>query len=243
MCSVFRRHAFLIAAQNPDPSIITIPPQNIVGCYGRISTFYCGSNRTDTIRIFWIVLKNGTTLNDYEMKVRKILPAEYTTGSDFTTLSILGLPINDNLLIICNMITNDSTADTASATFNVAPALPPIKDLNVRFEENLMICSWTPPDCLPQNYTYVLVSNDTVTVSTSNTTEPEYTMQNVSSCTNYTVSVTVIDTGSTEEYESVPTTVIEQNDFLGGWYNIITCDFVSKKKEPIGRQSVYKKFV
>ena len=85
-----------------------------------------------------------------------------------------------------------------------------------------MIATWTAPSCLPVNYCYhVTVSNDTMTITTTNTTSTQYQMLTVSSCVNYTISVTVMDTGP-GGYESGTTNVTGESPFTEGM-RIIVC--------------------
>ena len=162
---------------------------------------------------------DANPLTEQELQSRGIYNDPATNDRNVIfTLNITGQHINNGVVVVCNAISVGSAVpDVRKAEFTLNTL--PVKDLGVRFNPlgQIMNSSWVPPHCLPLNYTYrVLVSNDTMIVTTSNTTEPEYTMQNVSSCTNYTVNVTVIDTGSTEGFESVPTAKTEQSDFLGG---------------------------
>ena len=161
---------------------------------------------------------DGNTLTQQEYESRGIYADPITTDRNISTLNITGLHNNNGVVVVCSALIAGSAVPVVKKALFTLTTLP-VKNLGVHFNPlgQIMISSWVPPHCLPLNYTYhVLVSNDTMTVTTSNTTEPEYTMQSVSSCTNYTVSVTVIDTGSTEGYESVPTTATERSDFLGG---------------------------
>ena len=94
--------------------------------------------------------------------------------------------------------------------------IPTVRDLDVQFNNSVMIATWTAPSCLPVNYCYhVTVSNDTMTITTTNTTSTQYQMLAVSSCVNYTISVTVMDTGP-EGYESGTTYVTGNSPFNEG---------------------------
>ena len=76
------------------------------------------------------------------------------------------------------------------------------------FDNDIMTSTWSQPSCVPVNYSYqVNINNDTLIVT--NTTL-QYT---VSSCQNYTVSVTVIDTEQPQYHSD---TVNETTNYIGG---------------------------
>ena len=194
--------------------IITSSISDIVGCYEGISTFYCESNRTDIFTIFWSVHADGKSLSNKEMKMREI-SIETNVTSAISTLSITGLPINDGVIVVCNaVITGSYESDAQSATFTVSD-IPPVTDLNVEFELNLLVCTWSLPLCLPIDYVYdIKITFDNMTVN-HNTTELNYT-QEVGPCrNNYIVSVQVVSTGQTQ-YQSMHTVVSKQSNNSAG---------------------------
>ena len=112
-----------------------------------------------------------------------------TINNDTNSLSIIGLPINNGISIGCNMVTSSPPyTETVRATFTVVYAFP-VENLTIEFNDNIMTSTWSQPSCVPVNYSYhVNINNDTLIVTNTTLQYP------VSSCQNYTVSITIIDT-------------------------------------------------
>ncbi len=175
--------------------IITVPPVDTTGCYNGISQFYCESDRNDTLTIDWLINSNSITEQDKETHGITI---------NNNSLSILGLPINNDITIGCTIAVNTPPySETKSATFTVIE-IPSVNNVTVVFNDTIMSITWSPPSCVPVNHSYIVtITNDSTTV-TNTTTELYYTIL-VSPCSsNYTVSITVIDVGFTQ-YQSIPT--------------------------------------
>ena len=88
--------------------------------------------------------------------------------------------------------------------------------LTIVFDNDIMTSTWSQPSCIPVNYSYhVNINNETLIVTN---TILQYT---VSSCQNYTVNVTVIDTEQ-PQYHSDTVTGRNDTDFFGGnaWIHI-----------------------
>ena len=204
--------------------IITSFPSDPVVCYGGVSTLYCGSNRNDVIAISWSVLVDGSTLTTSELEAIGIHTENNIITEDNAT-AVITIPGSDDTngvtAIICIASTSSFSSDHKSTIFTVTD-IPAVRDLDVQFNDSVMIATWTAPSCLPVNYCYhVTVSNDTMTITTTNTTSTQYQMLAVSSCVNYTISVTVMDTGP-EGYESGTTNVTGESPFTEGM-RIIVC--------------------
>ena len=197
--------------------IITSFPSDPVGCYGGVSTLYCGSNRSDIIVLFWSVLVDGITLTTSESEAIGI-HAENNIITEDNATAVITIPGSDDTNgadIHCTAVTDSFNLHQESTPFTVTD-IPAVTDLDVQFNDSVMIATWTAPSCLPVNYCYhVTVSNDTMTITTTNTTSTQYQMLAVSSCVNYTISVTVMDTGP-GGYESGTTNVTGESHFTEG---------------------------
>ena len=170
-------------------SIITVPPVDTIGCYGGISTFYCESNRSDVLAINWLIGGNSITEQDKE--------THGITINNDNSLSIMGLPINNGIIIGCTVIVSTPfSTENKGATFTVNDPFP-VQSLTIQFNNDTMTCTWSQPSCVPVNYSYhVNINNESLIVT--NTTTIQYT---VSFCQSYTVSVTVMDT-TQPQYQS-----------------------------------------
>ena len=203
--------------------IITSFPSDPVVCYGGVSTLYCGSNRNDVIAISWSVLVDGITLTTSELEAIGIHTENNIITEDNATavITIPGSDDTNDVDIACIAVTDSFNLEQNSIFLTVTD-IPAVRDLDVQFNDSVMITTWTAPYCLPVNYCYhVTVSNDTMTITTTNTTSTQYQMLAVSSCVNYTISVTVMDTGP-GGYESGTTNVTGVSPFTEGM-RIIVC--------------------
>ena len=184
-------------------------------CYGGVSTLYCGSNRSDIANMTWSVLVDGITLTTSELEAIGIHTENNIITEDNAVITIPGSDDTNGVSITCTAVTDSFNLEQQSTPFNVTD-IPAVRDLDVQFNDSVMIATWTAPSCLPVNYSYhVTVSNDTMTITTTNTTSTQYQMLAVSSCVNYTISVTVMDTGP-EGYESGTTNVTGNSPFTEG---------------------------
>ena len=204
--------------------IITSFPSDPVVYYGGVSTLYCGSNRSDINTLSWSVLVDGSTLTTSELEAIGIHTKNNIITEDNAT-AVITIPGSDDTngvtAILCIASTSSFDFDYKSIPFTVTD-IPPVRDLDVQFNDSVMIATWTAPSCLPVNYCYhVTVSNDTMTITTTNTTSTQYQMLAVSSCVNYTISVAVMDTGP-GGYESGTIIVTGESPFTEGM-RIIVC--------------------
>ena len=202
--------------------IITSFPSDPVGCFGGVSTLYCGSNKNDINTISWSVLVDGITLSTSELEAIGIHTENSIITEDNATavITIPGSDDTNGVDIRCIASTDLPDFDHKSATFAVID-IPAVRYLDVQFNDSVMIATWTAPSCLPVNYCYyVTVSNDTMTITTTNTTSTQYQILAVSSCVNYTISVTVMDTGP-GGYESGTTSVTGSISLAEGMRTII----------------------
>ena len=193
-------------------------------CYGGVSTLYCGSNRSDINILSWSVLVDGSTLTINKLEVIGIQRENNIITEDNATavITIPGSDDTNGVTIACIATTNSFDSEFKVTPFTVTD-IPDVTDLDVQFNNSVMIATWTAPSCLPVNYCYhVTVSNDTMTITTTNTTSTQYQMLAVSSCVNYTISVTVMDTGP-DGYESGTTNVTGESPFTDGMRTIIIC--------------------
>ena len=203
--------------------IITSFPSDPVECYGGVSTLYCGSNMSDVNTLSWSILVNGSTLTTSELEAIGMHTENSIITEDNATavITIPGSDDTNGVDIRCIASTDLPDFDHKSATFTVTD-IPAVRYLDVQFNDAIMIATWTAPSCLPVNYCYnVTVSNDTMTITTTNTTSTQYQMLAVFSCVNYTISVTVMDTGP-GGYESGTTNVTGESPFTEGM-RIIVC--------------------
>ena len=192
-------------------AIISVPPVDTTGCFGAITTFYCESDRDDVLVIAWLI--NSISITEQIKQTQGI-----TINNDTNSLSIVGLPINNGIVIGCTIVTSSPPyTETMGATFTVTD-IPPVENLTIEFNNDDALIKWSPPSCVPVHHLYtVSITNDTATVN-DNTTELYYTIS-VSPCSsNYTVTVTVIDVGFTQ-YQSIPTSEYEEKNNTQG--NII----------------------
>ena len=199
MCIVYNYCCYFIV------SIISVPPVDTTGCYNNISTFYCESNRSNAV-MSWLI--NSNSITEQVKQTRGI-----TINND-TSLSIMGLPINNGITIGCivAVTTPSLQIDSAGAIFTVTD-IPPVEDLTIVFDNDIMTSTWSQPSCVPLNYSYqVNIDNDTLIVT--NTTL-QYT---VYSCQNYTVSVTVMDT-ELPQYHSDTINGSNETGIIGGKLN------------------------
>ncbi len=179
-------------------------------CYGGVSTLYCGSNRSDIATLSWIVQVDGITLTTSELEAIGIHTENSIITEDSATavITIPGSDDTNGVSLACAALTSSFDLEHKSTPFNVTD-IPAVTDLDVQFNDNSTSATWTAPSCLPVNYCYhVTVSNDTMTITTTNTTSTQYQMLAVSSCANYNINVTVMDTGP-GGYESGTTNVTE----------------------------------
>ncbi len=140
-----------------------------------------------------------------------------TIGND-DSLSIMGLPINNDIRIGCTIVVSTPPfTESTSGIFTVTDPFP-ISNLTiiVEFKNDIMTCTWLQPSCVPVNHVYhVDINNESLIVT--NTTTIQYT---VSFCQSYTVSVTVMDTTQPQyQSETVTRTVI--TGFIPGGNNSI----------------------
>ena len=200
--------------------IITSFPSDPVVCYGGVSTLYCGSNSSDNGTLSWSVLVDGISLTTSELEAIGIHTENNIITEDNATavITIPGSDDTNGVTIVCIALTSSFDFDYKSTPFTVTD-IPAVRDLDVQFNDSVMIATWTAPSCLPVNYCYhVTVSNDTMTITTTNTTSTQYQMLAVSSCVNYTISITVMDTGP-GGYESGTTNVTGESPFTEGKSN------------------------
>ena len=160
---------------------------------------------------------DGHTLDPSELEARGI----NTDGDIFTrdgSTAFIIIPSTDNndgIEIVCVAVTSSFKICQESTSFIVTD-IPVVRDLDVQFNDAVMIATWIVPSCLPVNYCYhVTVSNADTTTITTNTTSTQYQMPEVSSCVNYTISVTVMDTGPLG-YESRTAIVTGKSGYVGG---------------------------
>ena len=187
-------------------AIISVPPVDTTGCFGGITTFHCESNRSDVLAIAWLI--NSISITEQVKQTREI-----TINND-NSLSIIGLPDNNDILIGCTVVTSlPPYAETMGATFTVTD-IPPVENMTIEFNNDDALITWSPPSCIPVDHLYtVSITNDTTTVN-DNTTELYYTIP-VSPCSsNYTVTVTVIDVEFTQ-YQSIPTSEYKEKNTQG----------------------------
>ena len=151
---------------------------------------------------------DGITLTTSELEAIGIHTENNIITEDNATavITIPGSDDTNGVDIQCTVVT-DSLELEQKSNFFTAIYISAVRNLDVQFNNSVMIATWTAPSCLPVNYCYhVTVSNDTMTITTTNTTSTQYQMLAVSSCVNYTISVTVMNTGP-GEYESGTTIV------------------------------------
>ena len=191
--------------------IITDSPVDSTTCYGGIATFTRGSDRgSDVAHIQWII--DSEDVNDIYTTERGI--STHTNITDeyaATTLTIVGLHDNHDIIVGCQMIVISPVVDTdtEAATFTVTD-IPPVTNLTIEFTEATMITSWQAPTVLPVDYHYQInISYGSVLV-TNTTVDPVYIMD-ITSCsnTNYTVSVSVVDIGYTQLHSEYTTSTTE----------------------------------
>ena len=163
------------------------------------------------LAISWLI--NSNSITEQVKQTRGI-----TINND-TSLSIIGLPINNGIVIGCTVVvTTPPFSETAGAMFTVTD-IPPVENLTIVFDNDIMISTWSQPSCVPVNYCYhVNINNDTLIVTD---TTLQYT---VSSCQNYTVNVTVVDTEQPQYHSD---TVNETANYIEG--NDSCCKFCKVK--------------
>ena len=189
--------------------IITDPPVDSTTCYGGIVTFTCESDRgSDIAHIQWTI--DSEDINDINTTERGI--STHTNITDeyaATTLTIVGLHDNHDIVVGCQMIVTSPVvdSDTEPATFTVTD-IPPVANLTI---EATMITTWQAPTVLPVDYHYLINTfYGSVLVTNSTTVDPVYIMD-ITSCsnTNYAISVSVVDIGYTHLHSEYTTTEYE----------------------------------
>ena len=173
--------------------VITNPPADVQGCWGGISLFICSTDRNDLVYIQWTI--DGSSLTDVDI-IKRGMSIE--TNSTTSFFNITGLPINHGIIIGCIIVVKSPPyVESISTTFTVDD-IPPVKDLNVTFnEKNIeMIVSWNKPSCLPADYIYIVIIDNGPDVIEDNTTGLAYNV-NYDSCSTHNVSVVVVDNGPT----------------------------------------------
>ena len=159
---------------------------------------------------------DDSSLNNQEMESIGI---QTSNTDDTATINMTGSPDNDGITISCNAIltgiVNGVKYKHKTSIFS-ASDVPTVEGQTVQFIGSLMISTWTAPWCVPEHHHYrVIVYNETTTVSSGTSDTTEYSVNVSSSCTNYTVSVTVVDTGPMG-YQSVPSNVSSLSGFFEG---------------------------
>ncbi len=194
--------------------IITDPPVDSTTCYGGIATLTCGSDRgSDIANIQWTI--DGGDVEDVNTTERGISThTNITNEYAATTLTIVGLHDNHDIIIGCQMITISFDIDTEPATFTVTD-IPPVTNLTIGAT---MITTWQAPTVLPVDYHYhINISYGSVLI-TNTTVDPVYTMD-INSCTNtnYTVSVSIVDIGYTQLHSENTTITTVYGVHEGMW--------------------------
>ena len=180
--------------------IITSFPSDPVGCYGGVSTLYCGSNRSDIGTVYWKIQVNGITLSTEEQDLRNITDEDSNNSTNTATLKIVGISINNGIVIVCTAVTTSYDIEILSDTFTISDDIPPVDNINMTFTTGsvLLTTTWYPPSCIPIDHVYSVTITNTGDNTTAlyNTTDTQLT-HNVTSCNaNYTLTVVVIDTES-----------------------------------------------
>ena len=193
--------------------IITDPPVDSTTCYGGIAIFTCGSDRgSDIANIQW-ALDSQDDLNTTErgISTHTNITDEYAA----TTLTIVGLHDNHDIIVGCQMITTSFDSDTEVATFTVTD-IPPVTNLTIEFTGATMITTWQAPTVLPVDYHYQINISYGSVLITNTTVDPVYIMD-ITSCTNtnYIVSVSVVDIGYTQLHSEYTTSTTEYDVYEG----------------------------
>ena len=193
--------------------IITDPPVDSTTCYGGIATFTCGSDRgSDIANIQW-TLDSQDDFNTTERGVstHTNITDEYAA----TTLTIVGLHDNHDIIVGCTMVSASFDIDTETATFTVTD-IPPVTNLTIEFTGATMITTWQAPTVLPVDYHYQINISYGSVLITNTTVDPVYIMD-ITSCsnTNYTVSVSVVDIGYTQLHSEYTTSTTEYDVYEG----------------------------
>ena len=198
--------------------IITDPPVDSTTCYGGIATFTCGSDRgSDIAHIQWTI--DGDSVN-YINTIERVISTHTNITDEYavTTLTIVGLHDNHDIIVGCQMITYSFKIDTEVATFTVTD-IPPVTNLTIEFTGATTITTWQAPTVLPVDYHYQINISYGSVLITNTTVDPVYIM-NITSCsnTNYTVSVSVVDIGYTQLHSEYTTSTAEYDVYEGNVY-------------------------
>ena len=155
---------------------------------------------------------SGEDVNDINTTERGI--STHTNITDeyaVTTLTIVGLHDNHDIVVGCQMIVTSPVIDNdiEVATFTVTD-IPSVTNLTIEFTGATMITTWQAPTVLPVDYHYQINISYGSVLITNTTVDPVYIM-NITSCsnTNYTVSVSVVDIGYTQLHSEYTTNTTE----------------------------------
>lgn len=137
---------------------ITIPPIDTAECLGGLSTFYCRMDSNNITELSWSI--DGTEVNEGIKQLRQITVenTKFPNGSEESYLYILGLPINDDIYVGCDVYLNvEPYILYKYVTFTVTNPPPPVSNMTLSTSSiNTTVVSWQKPDCVPLNHTYIV---------------------------------------------------------------------------------------
>ena len=175
--------------------------------------FNCFSNRSYVHTIGWTI--NGKT--EYSKEEREIvIHSDISSTSANSTLTIAGLPHNNDTRIACTVAIEGPSSEVAIQTQEViftVYEVPPVSNIAILDNQaiglnELVTVEWTRPSCVPENYTYlVTVNNGTDVIKCNTTIDSQYSVE-VSPCYNYSIDVMVVDTYRPQFNSSVTTVEI-----------------------------------
>ena len=143
---------------------------------------------------------NGIKLTTEQQDLRNITDEDSNNSTNAATLKIVGISINNGIVIVCTAVTTSYNIEIQSDAFTISDDIPPVDNINMTFTTGsvLLTTTWYPPSCIPIDHVYIVTVTNTGDNTTTlyNTTDTQLS-HNVSSCNaNYTVTVVLIDTES-----------------------------------------------
>lgn len=170
-------------------------PSNV--CIGAEVQLTCQSNAQNLIGLSWT--HNGkNVLQDPRYNVKP------DVENGVSTLTFIISPFDNDTTISC--IEVGGSEDRENCDLFVDP-IPPVT--NVIYDGETRTLSWKEPPCLPKDYRYSTAIDDGNTTTVVNTTDLSLTIDNIFTCTNFNVSVTVVNCGLNDTcntaFTSIPT--------------------------------------